>query len=220
MRARATDSQELEPCPRGSCLGPHARAWGGWVTLGLGLPWAVQWVESRARQVTCLEKLLSAGLLVGVGVCVWQLCPCKLHTRAREHPHRWQGWDLGSREPHSPGPLPGGEPAGPGLPVPLQPQGADHRVSSPQPPPLCRDPLGRPELCSITKCRAGGLLGGPVRPQQVPLGPHTAPGWSQPLSGWLLCKQGPYPLPCAGLSQGPPKSHLPSLEVMTQDLPT
>ena len=84
MRARATDSQELEPCPRGSCLGPHARAWGGWVTLGLGLPWAVQWVESRARQVTCLEKLLSAGLLVGVGVCVWQLCPCKLHTRARE----------------------------------------------------------------------------------------------------------------------------------------
>ena len=64
------------------------------------------------------------------GVCVAAVS-LQAPRQGGEHPHRWQGWDLGSRGPQSPGPLPGGEPAGPGLPVPLQPQGADHRVSSP-----------------------------------------------------------------------------------------
>ena len=142
---------------------------------------------------------------VCVCVCVCGSCvPASSTPEPGSTPTGGRGGTWAQGEPQSPGPLPGGEPAGPGLPVPLQPQGADHRVSSPQPPPLCRDPFGCPELCSITKCRAGGLLGGPVRPQQVPLGPHTAPDWSQPLSGWLLCKQGPYPLPCAVASQGPP----------------
>lgn len=140
----------------------------GWVTTGLGLPGAARWVGGvSGAQAGCLLSVRPSADRAAGGHGVRQLRPCRLPTRAG-CPAGGRGGTCRSRGLHSLAPLPGGEPAGPGLPVPLQPQGADHRVSSPHAPPLRGDPLSPPELCSVARRGAGSLLGGPVGSRQGP----------------------------------------------------
>lgn len=66
--------------------------WGGRVPLGLGLPGEAQWVESGPGRVPALKGFCLQGCWWVLGVvCVWQLCLCKLHTRAGSTPTGGRG---------------------------------------------------------------------------------------------------------------------------------